>query len=135
MALDGLTEIPRPDLAAKYNARPPAACWVYEIRDKRRRLLYVGIADNFERRWTQHRAKSWWMNEVQVTSVYLNGYRSRWEARQVEASTIATESPVYNTQLESRALRGYEALFVDPRRPVDALDCVPVKKRYYKGGE
>jgi predicted GIY-YIG superfamily endonuclease len=125
--MQGLLEIPRLDLVERYALRPPAKCWVYEIWDTKNRLAYVGIADNFERRWAQHGAKSWWLNEITIARVFLNGYRTRFEAQKVEAETIHYQSPVYNTRMEHSALAAWH------RGSDNEDDCIPVKKRFFEG--
>lgn len=120
-------EVQRPDLG--YDAKE-VRCWVYEIWDTQNRLAYVGIADNWERRWTQHQRKSWWLNEITVQRIYLFGYRTRLEAQESEAEVIATQSPVYNTNQEHRA---YDRAQRNPNRYDNGRGC-PVGKRYFKGG-
>lgn len=111
--------------------QPPARCHVYEVRDANHRMLYVGIADKFERRWAQHVRNSWWLHENDVWYVRVLGYRSRDDARQVEASIINTESPVYNTNTETWAYRKYQELFEDDARLDDPWDCKPVSNRLF----
>lgn len=132
-SIHGLKEVRAttdPDFHARY---PEAHCFVYEVWDSMHRLAYVGIADNFERRWQQHRRSSWWLGEIDIWYIDIFGYRSRWEARQMEACVINEQSPIYNTSLESAAYREYRALWEDPERPIDDLDCVPVKRRRFAG--
>ena len=132
-SLDGLMEVPavRPEYRHLYTNTPAARCWVYEVWDTQHRLAYVGIADNFERRWRQHCTSSWWLGEIDVWYIDLHGYRTRNEAEQVEAATINEQSPVYNTRLETRAYARYLRLWSDPYRPTDEMDCIPVKKRRF----
>jgi hypothetical protein len=89
------------------------------------------VADNFERRWRQHVANSWWFGEIEVDQIHVSGYRSRSEARQVEASIINEQAAVYNTERESRFYRLYRGLYEDPARPIDNWDCVPVDRVIY----
>lgn len=133
----GLSEIPAvtPASIASYAARPDAKCWVYEVWDTQGRLAYVGIADDFPKRWAQHKRMSWWMGEIDIWYVDLLGFRSRWEARQVEAATIHGQNPVYNTAREETAYAGYLGLYSDPSRPVDEFDCIPVKRVRYEPRE
>jgi predicted GIY-YIG superfamily endonuclease len=42
---------------------------MYEVWDDGGRLAYVGIADDFARRWRQHIEHSWWMGEITVAYV------------------------------------------------------------------
>lgn len=133
--LDRLREVRAviPEAVQIYEARPPAQCWVYEVWDTQRRLAYVGIADNFEKRWRQHLRSSWWLGEIDIWYVTVYGYRSRWEARQVEAVVINTQSPVYNTAREYAAYEAYNGIWQDPARRDDDLYCTPVKKRRFVG--
>ncbi|MDQ0726834.1 GIY-YIG nuclease family protein [Microbacterium sp. W4I20] len=128
---NGLAEIAAvvPDALDTYSQRPAATCWVYEVWDARHRLAYVGIADDFAKRWAQHRRMSWWLGEIDIWYVDLFGYRSRWEARRVEAVTIHDQNPVYNTAQESSAYAAYMRLSITPE---DDLECVPVKRRRYE---
>lgn len=103
-------------------------CWVYEIWDTYNRLAYVGIAENWERRWKQHQAKSWWLDEITVQRIYLNGYRTRGEAVETEAEVIATQNPVYNTRQERHA---YDRALRNPNRH-DGDRLTPIGKRYFK---
>lgn len=105
---------------------------VYEVWDTFNRLVYVGVADNFERRWSQHRSSSWWLGEIEVQNVVVQGYRSRSEARQVEASVINDQAAVYNTNLETGMYKMWMGLWEDPYRPTDDWDCVPVTTIYYR---
>jgi excinuclease UvrABC nuclease subunit len=113
-----------------YADRQQANCWVYEVWDDHNRLAYVGIADDFDRRWQQHASRSWWLSEIHVGRVFVTGYRSRTEARYVEAETIHDQSPIYNTNLEQSTYRRYRAVAAVS----DDTYCTPVRKRYFKGG-
>lgn len=86
-----------------------AKCWVYEVYASGR-LVYVGIADNFERRWSQHVQNSWWLGEVEVDAVSVLGYRSRSEARMEEAARIHHQNPPYNTNREASSYRRWMAV-------------------------
>lgn len=114
----------------QYADRQPARCWVYEVWDEQNRLAYVGIADDFDRRWRQHASRSWWLSEICVARIYVYGYRTRAEARYVEAETIHDQSPIYNTNLEQSTYRKFRATGVVS----DETQCAPVRKRYFKGG-
>lgn len=123
----GLVEYPavRPDFVNDYEGRPPANCWVYEVWDTQGRLAYVGIADNFEKRWRSHQHSSWWLSEIEIWYVSVHGFRSRREARKIEAAVINTQSPVYNTRRETSSYRCYLAT------SHDGDECRPVKKRVF----
>lgn len=126
-----LVDQPRKVPLTVRSGQPPARCHVYEVRDVNNRMLYAGIADNFERRWAQHVRKSWWLRETELWYVRVHGYRSRDDARQVEAALINDEHPVYNTNTETWAYRKYQELFTDQSRLDDEWDCVPVSKRLF----
>lgn len=131
MADYALIEQPRKVPLEIRPGQPEPRCYVYEVRDVNNRMAYVGIADNFERRWAQHSAKSWWLREIELWYVRVHGYRSRLDARQVEASIINTESPTYNTNTEAWAYRMYQGLFEVQARLDDEWDCAPVSKRVF----
>jgi len=128
--VDGLVEVRAvsPEYAHEYDDLPEPRCWVYEVWDTRGRLAYVGIADNFERRWAQHVRASWWLGEIEIWYIHLCGYRTRSEAEQIEACTIDDQCPVYNTRTESGAFRRYLRSMA-----AEQLDdyLVPVKKRRF----
>lgn len=87
---------------------------VYRLFDETGVLLYVGIANNPERRWRQHRReKSWWSA---VTRIEIHEHPTRREAERAEAFVIRIETPAYNIQghpflqnwTEERWLEEYE---------------------------
>jgi predicted GIY-YIG superfamily endonuclease len=84
-------------------------CTVYLVHAIEHGLVYVGIADDFDRRWAQHRRQSWWLGEVVVEEVRLYHMWTREAARQMEAAIINREKPRYNTALEEGAYRRYRA--------------------------
>lgn len=128
--LQGLTEIRATTDPERFARLPDAQCFVYEVWDTMHRLAYVGIADNFERRWRQHQRSSWWLGEIDIWYVDIFGYRSRHEARLAEACVINDQCPVYNTSQESSSFRQYQASTDNPR---DDLDGVPVARQRYAG--
>lgn len=67
--------------------------------------VYVGVTGRFSSRWTAHRSSSSWMAETDVLCVIVHGYRSRGEARKVEALLIEEHDPPFNTKIERRHLR------------------------------
>lgn len=68
---------------------------LYRLFDRKGRLLYVGISNDPEFRWKQHRGdKGWW---PQVVGKQVTWYATRVLALQAEALAIRTEDPVYNT--------------------------------------
>lgn len=129
--LPRLQEVRR-DAYATYSCRPDARCWLYEVWDDQNRLAYVGIADDFDRRWRQHVSKSWWLNEINVATVYVIGYQSRSEAKQLEAAVIHEQHPVYNTAPESASYARYK-LNQDRIDELGDQYMSPVKKRYFQG--
>ncbi|TFD74713.1 GIY-YIG nuclease family protein [Cryobacterium fucosi] len=84
-----------------------AKCFMYQVFDTDERLVYVGIADNFERRWQQHVSMSWWLGEIAVQRIEVWGYRSRFEARLVEAFMINVHHPIYNINKEESSYRSW----------------------------
>lgn len=84
-------------------------CYTYEVWDTMGRLAYVGIADDFARRWGQHVRQSWWLGEIEVAHIDVIEYRTRTTARMSEAAMINEQSPVYNTAREEGAYRAYLA--------------------------
>lgn len=84
-------------------------CHTYEVWDTMGRLAYVGIADDFRRRWEQHQRQSWWLGEIEVAHIDVIEYRTRGAARMSEAAMINEQSPVYNTSREEAAYRQYQA--------------------------
>lgn len=127
----GLVEVRavKPEYASNY--QDDACCWVYEVWDTQSRLAYVGIADQFERRWIQHQRNSWWLGEIDIWYVRLEGFNSRWEARQVEAAVINEQSPVYNTNPESGSYRAYRRWLDSPAHATDDTRLRPVAKRQF----
>jgi hypothetical protein len=98
--------------------------YVYQVYDKHDRLIYVGITDEFASRWSAHLGKSWWARSVDIRFVMLCGYRSRYEARVVEALLISEHRPPCNTKPELKYLGIAQTI----DRPEDVLtaELVPV---------
>lgn len=90
------------------NGDAPRPCDVYLVMATAHGLVYVGIADDFEKRWRQHRRSSWWLGEVVVDEVRVYSMASREHARQMEAAIINCERPMYNTALEAGAFVRYQ---------------------------
>lgn len=82
-------------------------CHTYEVWDTRGRLAYVGIADDFLRRWAQHIRQSWWLGEIEVWYIEVTEHLTRTAARMSEAAAINEQSPVYNTASEASSYRAY----------------------------
>ena len=101
-------------------------CTCYEVWDSMGRLAYVGIADDFPKRWSQHLRMSWWLGEIEIWYVDVRGYRSRLDARMAEAAAINEQSPVYNTAHEAAAYREY--LY---RSSLDTWSSAPVGMRRF----
>lgn len=68
---------------------------LYRLYDANGQLLYVGITDDPDDRWSRHAAsKSWWPLVDRKDLTWLHG---TWaEALQVEAEAIRAERPVFN---------------------------------------
>lgn len=74
--------------------------YLYRFYSKKGPLLYVGITDNFERRYQQHKATARWWDEQghHEKKVYVN---RKW-AEQAEREAIRTEQPVFNIRHNPR---------------------------------
>jgi excinuclease UvrABC nuclease subunit len=129
--VSGLVEVRAVSREYEGRYQKTAPCYVYEVWDTRGRLAYVGIADNFERRWAQHVRSSWWLGEVEIDHVYIIGYATRREARWSEACAINEQSPIYNTNPESGSYAQYrrweDAPWVEGDRTLR-----PVAKRKFR---
>lgn len=87
---------------------------LYRLYDPQGSLLYVGISNNPENRFRQHRAeKSWW---PQVDGTSFEWFESRHKASQAETQAIATESPRHNIHQTDvwKAQQRIDALAVSP---------------------
>ena len=76
--------------------QPPERTALYRLYDTDDRLLYVGIANNPERRWKQHayeKADLWWH---EVTDKTVEWFESREKAAAAEIIAIRAEYPRYN---------------------------------------
>jgi prophage regulatory protein len=83
---------------------------VYRACDSHRALLYVGVCQDFGRRWKQHaRTKPWW---PEVRHLTVDWYDDEAEALRVEIEAIEQEKPRYNvatTNAHYRARRSVVA--------------------------
>ncbi|MEU7435650.1 hypothetical protein AB0B07_33155 [Streptomyces sioyaensis] len=67
---------------------------VYRLHDDAGRLLYLGIAGNYEQRWEQHsRDKYWWHLVARKEVAWCE---TRQEAQEAEKLGIRDEKPIYN---------------------------------------
>lgn len=72
----------------------PERTALYRLYDTQRRLLYVGIAADPERRWLQHSGdKVWWPAVARRDTEW---FATRPEAAAAEATAIRTERPCHN---------------------------------------
>jgi excinuclease UvrABC nuclease subunit len=71
--------------------RPSYVYWIY---DRRKRLIYVGVAYHVRARINQHRNSQPWASEI--SQVWAKKYRSRAKALRMETHFIRTERPKYN---------------------------------------
>lgn len=81
------------------SGKPEGPTSVYELRDKRGELLYVGIAeaDRVDRRWSEHaRSKGWWCDVARKEIV--DTFPDRETAETAEALAIKRQRPRYNIQ-------------------------------------
>lgn len=108
------------------NPTAPVAACTYEVWDLLGRLVYVGVAEHFPRRWQQHEARSWWLGEIDVDRVDVTGWPTREDALRIEAAVINEQGPVYNTAPE---LAAYARYTDDGLRPLGA----PVERTVYAG--
>lgn len=77
---------------------------LYRLYGASDRLLYVGITDNPNRRWTQHATdKPWW---PEVTRKALAWLDTREDAAAAETAAIRGEKPVHNHTHNPSAILG-----------------------------
>lgn len=76
---------------------------LYRAFDAAGRLLYVGIARNWARRWTQHSERSSWFGEV--ARLQLEQHPNRQAALAAERTAIIEELPAYNVVHNGHARR------------------------------
>lgn len=76
---------------------------LYRAFDSSDRLLYVGIAVNWARRWGQHSERSPWFR--QVTRIELTEYPNRADAIAAEKRVVQTEHPLHNIEHTPRDRR------------------------------
>jgi hypothetical protein len=67
---------------------------LYRCYDREGTLLYIGVAKHFGLRWSRHKAKAPWWDQVHRQTV--EWCDSRPEALAAEAAAIFTEQPKYN---------------------------------------
>ena len=67
--------------------------YLYRYYDKRKKLLYVGITNDFKRRDSEHKSKRWYKY---ATNVKLVKYKTRDKALQAEEKAIKSEKPICN---------------------------------------
>jgi hypothetical protein len=73
---------------------------VYRCRDAAQVLLYIGSAERWLPRLSQHQGRTAWWPEV--ADVQVEHYRSIFEARAAEGLAIADEQPLYNKRRKAR---------------------------------
>jgi predicted GIY-YIG superfamily endonuclease len=81
---------------------PPERTALYRLYDANGKLLYVGITNDTERRWSDHSSdKSWWPD---VTERTVEWFATRPAAEAAEIQAIKTEKPrrnrAHNVSLE-----------------------------------
>jgi hypothetical protein len=82
-------------------------------------LLYIGISDDFGRRWKDEaKAFPWWNERRHMT---VDWYPTRDDALDTEALAIFAEQPKYNVMHRKQARR----LHVIQRRAADARAHIP----------
>lgn len=83
-------------LPIRHPGYPDVMTAVYRLYDARDRLLYVGIAYDFDVRFRQHaETKAWW---PEVARKDVTWFTSRLDAAYEESRAIDEECPVYNDQ-------------------------------------
>lgn len=87
---------PRVDLRA---TRPH---YLYRCYDAAGRLIYVGCSVSPVQRMDQHKASSWWFDQVEKFRYTV--FPGRDKAIDMERAAIATENPRWNIQGRDRAL-------------------------------
>ena len=105
--LPGFVEMPRRDQSLSRGGMN-ARCYTYQVWDTMNRLCYVGMTHNFQTRWNQHKRKSWWLGEIEVSYIELQGWATTAEAHMDEAAVIQDQNPVYNTSTESYWFSRYQ---------------------------
>jgi excinuclease UvrABC nuclease subunit len=66
-------------------------------------LLYIGVSNNFGRRWNEHsRNQPWWNSRRRMT---VDWYNTEDEALDAEAHAIFNEQPRYNVMHRKQAQR------------------------------
>lgn len=78
------------------NSLREAPTTLYRAFDSEGVLLYVGIAVDWGRRWSQHRERSHWYG--QVTRVELEQHSTRSGAREAERQAVEDEKPIHNIE-------------------------------------
>lgn len=74
---------------------------LYRLYDADETLLYIGVTDNPDRRFKQHRnTKPWWPGVSQKT---IEWHTTRRRALAEEAAAIEAEAPAYNVQYNPAA--------------------------------
>ncbi|MEU4410679.1 GIY-YIG nuclease family protein [Streptosporangium sp. NPDC023963] len=82
---------------------------LYRFYDEDERLLYVGITDDLDTRWTTHAGnKHWWPN---VARKAVEWHDNRVAAAKAERNAIIDESPLYNVT--------HSPEYVRPRRKIN----------------
>lgn len=93
---------------------PLAMTAVYRLYDVLGRLIYVGIASDFDKRFAQHRQfKDWWPQVARKDVIWFD---NRYDALYEEAWAIETEGPVYNEKVGADPI-GLMVIHREPYRP------------------
>lgn len=75
---------------------------LYRLYDEGGQLLYVGISNDPDHRWTQHATdKPWWSLVSQRT---VEWHPNRGEAEKAERAAVKTEGPLYNSAGAKRSM-------------------------------
>lgn len=121
------------------------AVYLYRFWDSDGVLLYVGITDDIQKRWSTHsKTQPWW---GRVSRKGFQQYETREEAAAAESTAIRIERPLYNIQgnplalpggerdLESALVAGYGNLVSFPQAAKITSTSVRTMKRLAERGE
>jgi len=82
-------------------ALEPEQTALYHIWGAAELLLYIGISDDFGRRWKQHaKQQPWWGEKRRLT--VDEWFDRREDAEAAEAAAVKAEKPKYNKKLIAR---------------------------------
>lgn len=95
--------------------------YVYRLYDSDNRRLYVGLAQNVDRRLGEHVHKPWW---PAVEGVAVSKFDSRDDAREAETAAIVHELPAHNRVHSTTVVRVVKDTSVTLRLDGDVVDRI-----------